>query len=489
MPPAALLIGVGSAQLGLVALLLTMFSPLVAFGLAVAFPAALAILLWPRLGVYGLAATIIGQWPWNLSRYAGLLVTVSALLWVLRTRRPLFTRSPLLILVGFYVALVLASAINPLTREEIWSAAVVHVSYFALAWLFVTIVDDRRALRTVVGLMVASGIVTAVVGLVQAWTHFVWPPSTTAYALSQQFFRGQTGLDLQHWEGWFRIDSITGTPDFLPLSLQTLMPFVFFWMVRQGSRSRRLLGVLVLIAFGAAHLLSFTRGAILTTAIVLFLMAWMVDRRRVVAFAPVVAMMTFLALMAWAPLRDRVISMGSVALPSGAAAEDSGAWRVSTTPIGIRMMLEHPVLGVGVAQQHLNWPESARHLVQTGIPGATVPLHNSYILAGVELGLGGLVILVALVVVALRQLRVLVSRFDALGEPELASYARASLVALAGLAIAMLGYPMVGSFRYLWLMFALAAALVRVEAKLAGTPVHGGWRGAVRASAAASPAR
>jgi len=474
-----LLIGVGCAQFGLVALLLVMFSPPVAFGLAAAIPAVAAILLWPPLGAYVVAATLIGNWPWNLSRHVGMVATGSALLWVLRTRRPLFPRSPLLWLMGLYTLLVLASTINPPTRELIWPAALVHVSFLALTWLFVSVVDDRRRVRVVVSLMVGSGVVTAAVGFVQARAHFVWPASTTAYALTQEINRGQSGLDLQGWQGRFRIDSITGTPDFLPLYLQSLMPFVFFWLVRQESRRRRLLGMAVLLMFGVAHLLSYTRGPILTTAIVAFLMGWMVSRRRVLAFTPGAAVLAFAGLMAWAPMRERLLA----AATSGVEELESTAWRVGTIPIGIEMMLRRPLLGVGIGQQQLNWPESAAHLVPM-VPGAVAPLHNSYLMAGAELGVGGLLVLVALIGVAWRQLAATARRFEALGETELASYARACLVAFIGVAVAMLGYPMLGSFRYLWLLLALAAALVRTAERMALTPEVEGPRDRVSPHAA-----
>ena len=461
------LVGVGVIQSGLMILLFSVTSPLRAFVAAVAIPGAITLLFLPRLGVYILVACVIGQWPWNIMRYILMLVAASTLLWLLLHRKPLFPYNPILILVGVYLLFTLASTINPLSRFEMWSGAAAYIGHFILVWVVITLITSRQSIQRVIGLMIFSGVVTAVVGLIQARTHFIWPASTTYYEMyfNSSFLQEKSAMELQGWMGEFRIDSITGTPDHLALYFQTLIPFVGFWLARQQSRVRQLMGFSTLLLFGVVHLLSFTRGAIVTTVVVLALIGWMIDKRRFVAFGPTLVLVGFLALLLWAPTRERILSMLSPSHTVGTDAHlEPMKWRILTLPVGVQMLFERPLLGIGVGQQPYNWPVSARSLIPD--IEKPVPIHNSYLQAGIEMGLGGLVVLLILMAVTVRHLRSLIKRFQLVGEEKLADIARASLIALIGMACAMVAYPMLETFRYFWLMFGVTGALMRIERSL-----------------------
>ena len=70
------------------------------------------------------------------------------------------------------------------------------------------------------------------------------------------------------WNGFYRIDSLTGAADYLGLTMQILIPFAFFWMIRQTSGQRQIVGLLAIAAMAIAMVLSFTRGIFLTTAVI-----------------------------------------------------------------------------------------------------------------------------------------------------------------------------------------------------------------------------
>ena len=458
------LIGTGVIQTGVVILLFSVTSPFRAFVAAAALPCVVPILFAPQLGVYVLAASLIGQWPWEIMRYFGMLVAASTLIWLLLHRKPLFPYNSILVLTGLFTVFVLLSTINPRTRVGLWS----FVGHFTLVWIFATLIDSRQALRRVVQLMILSGVVTAVIGLIQARTHFIWPASTTYYEVYFNSSQDKSAIELQSWMGQFRVDSITGTPDFLPLYLQTLMPFVGFWFLRQQNRIRQILGVSILILFGVVHLLSFTRGAILTTGIVLVLMGWKMDKRLFMALGPSLILVGFCMILMWAPARERILSMVT---PKRVVEVDAQLepmkWRLLVLPFGVEMLFERPFLGMGIEQQRYNWPPSARNLIpDLDMP---VPLHNSYLQAGIDVGLGGLAVLLALVFTIIRQLQKLGRRFSAIGERELADIASASQIAFIGIACAMLAYPMLESFRYFWLLVSMACALGRLEKELRQT--------------------
>lgn len=448
---------------GFIGVLLAATSPLRAVIAAIALPVGVAITLSPHLGLYVVAATLIGTWPGQRIKLLGVFVVAAALAWLLRHRKALVPRNPILWLVTLYTLLVLASTISPRTDFAIWKSALTYVSYLSLVWLFVMLVDSQRVLRIVVWTCIGAGIFTAAFGVVQAYTHYIWPASTLAASLLLEVNKGVPPIVLQGWEGRFRIDSITGTPDFLPLYLQTLMPFVFFWMVRERGLWKRLFGILVLALFMVAHFLSFTRGALFTTLLVILIMIWMVDRRRFMAYVPLATVLGSAALMSWDPMRARVIALITRRAPPGMdILFETGDWRIRTFPIALRMMFEDPILGMGIGQQRYNWPASAWHLVPIGTWSLS-PVHNTYLLTGIELGLGGLLLLLLLLAVTSYRLHWLGVKLDSLGELELAGTAKACLVALIGLAAAMMFYPMLDEFRYFWLLIGLAAAMWHYE--------------------------
>jgi hypothetical protein len=459
-----LVIGIAVVPVVVIALL-AVTEPWRALALGLGLGVATAVVVWPRLGIYVMAAFLIGQWPFNLTRYLGLVVVAGAALWVIRRRRALIPRDALLTLSALYVGVVLVSTISPSTRINIASGVITAVNCATLVWLCLTLIDSRKAVRTVTGVMVGAAVVTALVGFVQAYTHFTWPASTLAEARAHAFNRGKSLLELHGWQGEFRIDSITGTPDFLGVTMMIVMPFVLCWLLRQRRPEPIVLGSVVLLVLGVAGTLSFTRGAFVITPIVLFLAVWLTDRKRVMPL--VVALMgVFLGMLTWGPLRERLIAVLSFTRSTATGELDAAAWRLHVVPTALEMIWQRPFLGVGIDQQVHNWPDSAGDLVPLIVPGLSPPLHNMYLLAGVELGVLGLAVVLALVLVTAARLRALVQRFERRGEVELASYAKAALASFVGLVLAGLLYPMLGHIRYFWLVIGLAAALDRIERTL-----------------------
>ena len=103
-----MLIAVGVALVGWVALLMVTTTPLRALLATCAIIGAGAIFLFPTLGIYWIAALLIGHWPWGLMRYLGILTVLSALLYLLIARKRLFPRNPLLLLAALFMCFVLA---------------------------------------------------------------------------------------------------------------------------------------------------------------------------------------------------------------------------------------------------------------------------------------------------------------------------------------------------------------------------------------------
>jgi O-antigen ligase len=250
----------------------------------------------------------------------------------------------------------------------------------------------------------------------------------------------------------------------MALYMQTLIPFVIFWLVRQHTWSRRLLALGVLVLLSVAHLLSFTRGALITTALMLVLFFWLVDKRRLLLLGPLVALCGCIALMSWEPMRNRAMTLLAMDREEAPDRENTAGWRLRTIPVGIDMMLKRPILGTGIGQQRWNWPPSVfGSLIPDPEVAQPLPIHNSYLLIGIETGLGGLCALLMLLVTAIRESARLGAQFRRQGDQELADAGVAISVAMVGLALAMLMYPMTENFRYFWLLIGMTAALMRIE--------------------------
>lgn len=468
-----LIVGILCSQVAWIVAFLTATSPLQAAVIVTGLAVATSVLLFPMLGIYLLSSLLIGQWPYSLITYLGLLCVGSAFVWLLLNQQSLLPGNHILYLSLVYLLLGVVSLINPKSTVD-WRSNILslggHVSF---VWLFTTMVTDRRNLLIVVRAMVFSGIVVAIIGLVQWRTHFVWIASTTYAVLAENSdaFRGKTAFDLQGWSGEFRVDSITGTPDFLPLYMQCLSPFVCLWIIRQKLWSLRLLGAAILLLFAAAHVLSFTRGALITTAIVVLLTAAIIDRKRLVLYGPMVGLLMVALMLTWTPTRQRILSMFELGTNETRDRVNTGGWRLKTIPVALEMISERPFFGVGLGQQKWNWPEhTIGVLVLDPKVVQPLPMHNDYILVPVELGVGGLGVLLCLILLTVLSLVRAYRIFNQRGDPEMVDVSLGTLIAFIGLAAAMTMYPIVDNFRYFWLLLGLSAALIRIANRLETHP-------------------
>jgi O-antigen ligase len=245
--------------------------------------------------------------------------------------------------------------------------------------------------------------------------------------------------------------------------MQSLSPFVALWIVRQKSWGLRVAGLAVLALFAIAHVLSFTRGALLTTAAVAVLSAWVIDRKRLIAYGPIAAIVLVVAMLSWSPLRGRMLTFLSLESKESRETVNTGGWRLRTIPVALTLISERPFLGLGLGQQRWNWPESTfGDLIPDPRVVDPLPIHNDYLLIPAELGVGGGIVLVLLIAIAVRNLLQIASYFRDRGDLVLSDTATATWLAILGIAMAMTMYPIVDNFRYFWLLLAVTAALMRI---------------------------
>lgn len=118
---------------------------------------------------------------------------------------------------------------------------------------------------------------------------------------------------------------------------------------------------------------------------------------------------------------------------------------------GVRMVYEHPVLGVGIGNYPLHYLAYTRD--PSGLPRSG---HNTYLTLAAETGLPGLALFVAFHLFAFQMLWVTADRCRIVGD----ATGRAFCAAVAG---ALTAFVLIGFFhnlhiaKYLWIMLALAA--------------------------------
>lgn len=441
--------------------LLVALSPLRAVLVLGAIVVGVLTLSAPQAGLYLLAGAMIAQWPGRLITVAGAGMAALALLWALAARRAPVPRDALFVVLGLLAGLVWLSALA-LGAQDSARVALTFSSFLALYWMVSTLCTSTLFVRRFAYSMLIAGVVTALIGFVQFVHPFVWIASAQYFEAGSALNAG-AALGLLEWEGFARIESLTGTPNYLGLSMQILLPFAVFWMFRQTSAVGKLAGVAAVGALAGALVLSFTRGVMLTTAVItLPLLVIKLGWRRTLPWVALLAGLAAVVVLAWAPLRARVIST-AVEVFSADPGTAAG-WRVAATPIGIQMFLDHFWTGVGIGQQRSLWVHYAPTYIFT--PGAEtqLPIHNGYLAIAIDLGIAGLTLLLLLLGLAWRRLRRLQSYFRATDQRQMLDLATASEVALLSYIASSAMYPGMENFRYFWVLLALIGAMSRIWA-------------------------
>ncbi len=263
-----------------------------------------------------------------------------------------------------------------------------------------------------------------------------------------------------------RIAGPLGDPNYFAQILLALVPVA----LAAGWGARRLSGRIA--AFAAAGLLmvgtvlTYSRGGAVALGLVLLLslLAHGVRSGRIVGGLLLVCL-----LLPFVPdeFSQRLTTLGQI-LPGGESVLDpdsSFGKRRVVTAVAWRMFVDRPLVGVGVGNYGVRFPEYVEEVGSVAREYESDRAnyaHSLYLEIAAETGLLGLLtfgLVVAACFAGLRRARV---AFRAAGRPDLADLAR-------GVEIGLIGYLVSSIFlhghhiRYLWLFFALAAALERVS--------------------------
>lgn len=266
-----------------------------------------------------------------------------------------------------------------------------------------------------------------------------------------------------------RIAGPLGDPNFFAQTLLIPLPaaIVFAWM--PGSIRRRGLCAACAGLISVALLLTYSRGAMLAVAVMgLLLLGVLHISWKRTAAALVIAAVAFLAIPD--SFTRRIVTIEELLPAADAPIDPDSSFRERRLYMQTAWVMfgDNPLTGVGAANYTTRYEQYA------AIAGSAARQyedasalhfpHNLALEVAAETGVFGVIAFTALVVVVLRALGRAWKRFQSAGDGEMELIAVAFIIAAIGYLVSSLflhlAFP-----RYLWLLFAFAAALDRLSAQ------------------------
>ena len=231
-------------------------------------------------------------------------------------------------------------------------------------------------------------------------------------------------------EGRIRYRGLLQDPNELALATSVALAFAFLFAARRRTRTRRVLVVVATVMVAICVVMTKSRGGQLAfIAVVGISLARRLGRKRLVRLA-----------IAATPVVVTILILGG---RSGAEADESAELRLVAWREGLRMLMEHPLLGVG--QDHF-----------TLYHGYTA--HNSYVLTAAELGLPGFVLWSALLYLAIKIPLTGARRYAGVVGAEVARDWGVALLAATTAMLIGIFFLSMSYHALLWIYLALASA-------------------------------
>ena len=303
-------------------------------------------------------------------------------------------------------------------------------------------------LKLLTGAMVVAGTIPATIGVFQAVS-----------GSRQEFFGYGTFLDqpLVYDSASLvaRPGGPVGDPNFFAMTLVPLIPLAIYLGRDTHSTLTKLAAAAAVMLLIAGTLVTFSRGGLFALAAIGLVLAFFgILRWRTLIL---ISLVLIISLPFLPDNYAGRIEAGSSALTDEGAAEEDPAvsGRLSEMVAGVRMLTDHPLLGVGIGNYQLHYQEYARPLgIERRTPRAA---HSLPIETLAETGVIGFAALAILIGVPMFGLRAI---WRAPGiDPQMRLASQGYFTAICGLLAASVflhdAYP-----RYLWLLLAGCFGLI-----------------------------
>lgn len=337
-----------------------------------------------------------------------------------------------------FSACVAISTLLAIDKRVAAEAGMRMLSASMLLYLTILVVQNMRNLRIVIGVLIGSMVISAIILITEIFLHVKLVSSSTA-ALT-----ATTAEGVSRSSGGSNHDPTTA-------ALMMLMAVTLALMLGlEGRRHRALL--LAAAAIGSVALVfSFARSAMLVYSLVLMAAAF---RYRHSRYAPAGVILGLIFLIFMLPFVPASYFERFSSLFEGISADWTLGRRLTYQITGFDILRQYPVFGVGPG----NYNELFTDPAYRYLPGRTLlprPLHNMYLSVAVEHGLFGFFFFMALVVMSFRSL---LSVLRAPANDEIRTIALAVLFAAAGFFFASVMNPHDDN-KYTWILLGLGPAV------------------------------
>jgi O-antigen ligase len=334
-----------------------------------------------------------------------------------------------------------------------------------LLWVLLTLVwaPDSGFASTVVGRLLMSGLVfSAVLTVVTEPQHVRYLAAAFVIGAVLSVLSGvvtgglhtdaSTASTLTSDEG--RLRGGTSDPNYLAAAIVPAMMLAGALAFRRRQPIVRFLLLIAAIVLAIGLAATESRGGFIAVVVVGIgaLLVWRERRLLIVAFMGVFIAGAAAFFIASPSAWQRVTSN-----------TDKGSGRSDIWQVAWRIVETHPIAGVGLSQFPVVSPDYIRQ------PGALsradllvnqhIVVHNSYLQLWAEAGIVGLLLFLAIALTGLQACHAAARRFDARGDPEMATMARAALLALVGALAASFFLSNVDDQRF-WVLIGLGPALL-----------------------------
>jgi O-antigen ligase len=315
----------------------------------------------------------------------------------------------------------------------------VHLAMAAVVFFLVlSLFTEREQVRWLMLAFVAGAVLSVLSGAVTGGLSIGDAAATTASSVQG------------------RLQGGTSDPNYLAAAIVPAMMLAGGLAARRGHPFERfaLLIATMVLAIGLAATES--RGGFLAMAIVSIaaLLTWRGRRAMILAFILVFAVAVSAWFVASPTAWERVTS-----------ASDGGSGRSEIWQVATRVVDAHPIAGVGLGQFPVVSPD---YLARPGaltradlIVGKRIVVHNAYLQLWVETGIIGLVLFLAVALSAIAAGVRAVRRFERARDVEMATLARALVLAIVGALTASFFLSNVDDLRH-WVLLALGPVLLGI---------------------------
>lgn len=450
-------------------------------GVAILVGVGLVMVLWPETATMAvmfvlysnLAVVAVRQFHVNewVAALGALPLSIPLASYLLVRRVRIKTGLPLVLMVVFLICMMLSSffAKDPgLAAERITTYL---LEGLLLYFLVFNVIRDMTTLKRVLWVLVLGAALLGGLSLYQAATGSYNQQfgGLAQRNLSLEEETDQTPDKFGHKKTTVHLADRSGgplgSPNRYAQNELMVLPLALFLLWNDKSRVMRVVAAGSAVLILSAVLLSYSRGAFVTLAVLLLLFA-MVQRRRRLPVLAAGALVIVLVLTLSPGYSERMKTLLGVEglFSQEASVRPDSVTRGRTTEMlaALHVFLDYPVFGVGPGQYapfysmayHMN-PEIALRVIPK-----TRRAHSLYAELAAETGIVGLIVFFSIVGLILHHLWQARRRWS-YGRPDLAQLATAfvfSILAYLGTAVFLhLSYE-----RYYWLLLAVASAALQI---------------------------